>query len=57
MANTTTDPVCGMTIQDIPTVPRTTHRGRTYVFCSNSCRDQFVREPDRYARTGNDAHV
>ena len=57
MANTTTDPVCGMTIQDIPTIPRTTHRGRTYVFCSNSCRDQFVREPDRYARTGNDPHV
>ena len=41
------DPVCGMTVPaDAPL--RTTHDGRTYVFCSESCLARFQKEPERY---------
>ena len=45
---TTTDPVCGMTIDDTPDAPRTTYQGRTYVFCSEVCRDRFLADPEFY---------
>lgn len=45
---TTTDPVCGMTIDDAPDAPRTTYQGRTYVFCSELCRDRFLADPEFY---------
>ena len=39
------DPVCGMEItDDISFV----HNGETHFFCSNYCRQQFEKEPDRY---------
>jgi YHS domain-containing protein len=51
-APTATDPVCGMTVdralaeEDELTA---THGGRTYFFCSGSCRSDFLRQPARYA--------
>ena len=44
----TRDPVCGMTI-DPATAPATSSiGGRTYWFCSGSCKDTFDAEPERY---------
>jgi len=40
--------VCGMTV-DTDGPIRVEHDGRTFVFCSSSCRDRFVASPDRYA--------
>ena len=53
---TTTDAVCGMTIEDTADAPRTTYQGRTYVFCSEVCRDRFTADPEFYrAASGSDA--
>jgi Cu+-exporting ATPase len=54
MATSTTDLVCGMTVEDSAAAPRATHDGRSYVFCSTTCRDRFIADPDRYARTDSD---
>jgi YHS domain-containing protein/mono/diheme cytochrome c family protein len=50
-AQITTDPVCSMEVRQTETTPRATHAGRTYHFCSELCRDRFVAEPVRYAKT------
>ncbi len=43
------DPVCGMELDpDIATV-RLDHVGTTVCFCSSSCRDLFLEDPNRYA--------
>jgi Cu+-exporting ATPase len=43
------DPVCGMEIEAERAAARVEHEGRTYYFCSNSCRDEFKKNPKRYA--------
>ncbi len=45
---TTTDPVCGMTVE--PEAAAGTHEygGRTYSFCSLHCLEQFRAEPTKY---------
>ncbi|MEV8626442.1 YHS domain-containing protein [Streptomyces sp. NPDC051079] len=48
MAEATTDPVCGMTSGDLPTTPRITYQGGTYLFGSTACKDRFTADPDRY---------
>jgi trehalose synthase len=45
------DPVCGMRVD--PRTPFTAaYGGRTYHFCSESCRQQFEDEPERQKLTG-----
>ena len=44
----TTDPVCGMPIQDTPHTSWLTYREQTYLFCSAQCRDAFEADPQRY---------
>jgi YHS domain-containing protein len=39
------DPVCGMEVEDTPDTLRTVHEGRSYYFCSESCRDRFEAAP------------
>jgi Cu+-exporting ATPase len=46
---TTTDPVCGMTIEESEAAASTTHEGITYYFCSESCKRGFEADPDKYA--------
>jgi YHS domain-containing protein/mono/diheme cytochrome c family protein len=50
-ARIVTDPVCSMDVRATETTPRATHAGHTYHFCSETCRDRFVAEPNRYAKT------
>ena len=47
-----TDPVCGMTID--PATARGgsfEHSGTTYYFCSSGCREKFIKDPSRYAKS------
>lgn len=45
---TSTDPVCGMTIDEATAAGTTTHRGITYFFCSPGCQMDFEANPDKY---------
>ena len=50
------DPVCGMTVDD-ESRHRSPHAGKTYLFCSPSCKTRFDKEPERYvAPAGGEVH-
>ena len=42
------DPVCGMSVTIATARLTSEHGGRTFYFCSASCQDSFLREPERY---------
>jgi P-type Cu+ transporter len=42
------DPVCGMTIDPADAVGTVDHKGRTYYFCAESCREAFQADPEQY---------
>jgi uncharacterized membrane protein YraQ (UPF0718 family)/YHS domain-containing protein len=44
----TTDPVCGMRIDRVKAL-RSDYLGGAYFFCSDGCREEFERDPDRFA--------
>jgi len=44
------DPVCRMKIKRNHPAARSDYQGKAYYFCSDLCRDRFVRDPARYAR-------
>ena len=44
------DPVCHMALDPGRTTEHATYRGRTYVFCSSDCAEQFSASPATYAR-------
>ena len=44
------DPVCGMTVDaNAPKGGSARHAGHTYYFCSDGCRSQFLKDPERFA--------
>ena len=43
-------PVCGMNV-DERNAPSAQFQGTTYYFCSEECRQQFLKEPKKYAKT------
>jgi len=43
------DPVCGMAVDPKKAAAASVHAGKTYYFCSTSCRDKFEKEPAKYA--------
>jgi YHS domain-containing protein/cytochrome c551/c552 len=43
------DPVCGMSVRADPSTPHAVQAGQDYYFCSESCREQFVTDPSKYA--------
>ena len=49
LADTSVDPVCGMTVDPAKAAGRAEHGGRTYLFCSGHCQSEFQRDPARYA--------
>lgn len=49
---TTTDPVCGMTIEQSTAPALVTYHGSAYFFCSTACQEQFQADPDRYTGLG-----
>lgn len=44
------DPVCGMEVEPTRTVATAEHKGENYFFCSEECRTEFIREPEKYAK-------
>jgi len=46
----TTDPVCGMKIDENSAQFKTQYQGMTYSFCSDECRRQFEKNPEQYAK-------
>ncbi|HEU0291513.1 MAG TPA: heavy metal translocating P-type ATPase [Anaerolineales bacterium] len=48
---TVRDPVCGMTIESQSAFAKREHMGQTFYFCSQSCVDQFDKDPHRYVMT------
>lgn len=45
------DPVCGMDVDPHTAKHRADHAGRTYFFCSASCRERFVADPASFLAT------
>jgi Cu+-exporting ATPase len=43
------DPVCGMAVDPEKAAAASVHGGKTYYFCSTTCRDKFEKEPAKYA--------
>jgi Cu+-exporting ATPase len=43
------DPVCGMTVDPARAAGQSVHEGKSYFFCSLSCKQKFDRDPGRYA--------
>jgi len=46
MARLARDPVCGMSVEE--STISATHDGRTFHFCSNGCRREFLEDPPRF---------
>ncbi|MBS1895374.1 MAG: YHS domain-containing protein [Actinobacteria bacterium] len=49
-----TDPVCGMEISPDSAAASAEFEGTTYFFCSEDCKDSFLREPGRYLTAGSE---
>jgi YHS domain-containing protein len=47
----TTDPVCGMRIDEKTSEFQTQFAGKKYFFCSEDCRKEFEDQPDEYLET------
>src|SRR3990172_7363914 len=45
------DPVCGMEIEPQSAFAKREHMGQTFYFCSQSCVDQFDKDPHPYVMT------
>ncbi|MEM0130203.1 MAG: YHS domain-containing protein [Thermoplasmatales archaeon] len=43
------DPVCGMNV-DEGTKLSAQYKGKTYYFCSQSCKKNFVSNPERFVK-------
>jgi YHS domain-containing protein len=42
------DPVCGMDVDPRKATAAAAHEGKTYYFCSTSCRNKFEQAPEKY---------
>ena len=45
------DPVCGMEVEPQSAFAKREHMGKTFYFCSQSCVDQFDKDPHHYVMT------
>ncbi len=51
-----TDPVCGMDVDPARAAARHEHKGTTYYFCCDGCRDLFRADPGKYAAAPAPGH-
>jgi len=47
----TTDPVCGMKVDEKRTEFHTQFAGKKYSFCSENCKQEFEADPDEFVET------
>ena len=46
----TKDPVCGMEVDPSKTKETASYKNKTYHFCSSYCKNQFEKDPGKYAK-------
>jgi YHS domain-containing protein len=44
------DPVCGMNVDEKKAAGSSSYAGKTYYFCSPSCKSEFDKNPAKYAQ-------
>jgi Cu+-exporting ATPase len=42
------DPVCGMNVDENKAAGTAVHNGKTYYFCSSTCKESFEKTPEKY---------
>jgi len=47
----TTDPVCGMRVDEKNQEHQSQYGGQQYAFCSQECKTKFDEHPEQYARS------
>ena len=45
------DPVCGMQVDERKAGATSSHQGKTYYFCSASCKVKFDKNPEQFVST------
>ena len=53
-ADSTIDPVCGMTVTRAANKPTREHEGKSYFFCSDRCAKTFDSDPEAYLAPQSD---
>ena len=51
---TVTDPVCGMSTDDVSSFTPLEYKGKTYYFCSPHCLEKFKQDPEAYMKGSDD---
>jgi YHS domain-containing protein len=51
-ADTAKDPVCGMSVAKATAKWTSDFKGTTYYFCSEGCKTEFAKNPDKYLASG-----
>ncbi|HID95359.1 MAG TPA: YHS domain-containing protein [Candidatus Latescibacteria bacterium] len=46
------DPVCGMAVKKKEAAATSEHMGKTYYFCSQTCKEKFDENPMNYMKMG-----
>jgi P-type Cu+ transporter len=47
----TTDPVCGMQVDEKTAPARSEYKGQMYFFCMPGCKTKFDADPERYTKS------
>jgi len=42
------DPVCGMEVDEKKIAAIYDHKGKTYYFCTQGCKEKFSKEPEKF---------
>ena len=45
-----TDPICKMNVAEAGAKYTSMHQGKMFFFCSAACKQQFDKEPQKYAK-------
>jgi Cu+-exporting ATPase len=51
--NMVKDPVCGMNVDEKTATLKSEYAGKTYYFCSQSCKEVFEKNPKKFADEGS----
>jgi len=44
------DPVCGMQVDEKKPAATSNYKGKSYYFCSVSCKEQFEKNPEKFMK-------
>ncbi len=50
------DPICGMTVDTESAAATAEYEGKTYYFCAPGCRQEFLKDPAKYANGQHGGH-